>query len=386
VRTVVVTVTYSDDQSIDKSSIGTDDVSISGPAGTLAVNVVDVSASDDGRSATVTYTFAAPEGGFTFDHNGTYTVTLADGSVKDSAGKGVAGKSATFQVALPEPTPVDVGFGNGSAVNTSFMAEALATSLSGKVFVAGHTSGAAVIEVRNADGTLDTTFNKNGQVVSATDTAYYAVVAQGDKIVVGGTIGGDFVLVRYLSTGQIDTSFGKGGRMVVDFGQDNDSIYALAVAPDGKLVAAGQSDGNFAFARYDADGRLDPTFGSGGLTLFDLGGSDLAGAVVVQPDGKVVAAGLSDNQVAVVRLQANGLEDSTAAGSASPFSGDGLLMVTGLVDQEIAANAAPNRHDFMIALDRALKEHALEQAEAAESQARSDALEPAFGSTGAGAA
>ena len=61
-------------------------------------------------------------------------------------------------------------------------------------------------------------------------------------------------------------------------------------------------------------------------------------------------------------------------------------VVTGLVDQEIAANAAPNRHDFMIALDRALKEHALEQAEAAESQARSDALEPAFGSTGAGAA
>jgi twitching motility protein PilT len=58
-------------------------------------------------------------------------------------------------------------------------------------------------------------------------------------------------------------------------------------------------------------------------------------------------------------------------------------VIAGLVDQEIAANAAPNRHDFMIALDRALKEHALEQAQAPD---ESDALEPAFGSTGTGAA
>ena len=61
-------------------------------------------------------------------------------------------------------------------------------------------------------------------------------------------------------------------------------------------------------------------------------------------------------------------------------------VVAGTVDHEVAANAAPNRHDFMIALDRALKEHALEQAAAAESAAQSDAYEPAFGSTGAGAA
>jgi twitching motility protein PilT len=53
-------------------------------------------------------------------------------------------------------------------------------------------------------------------------------------------------------------------------------------------------------------------------------------------------------------------------------------VIAGRVDQEVAANAAPNRHDFMIALDRALKEHALQQAEAADQR---DAL-----ATGAGAA
>jgi hypothetical protein len=56
-------------------------------------------------------------------------------------------------------------------------------------------------------------------------------------------------------------------------------------------------------------------------------------------------------------------------------------VIAGLVDQEIAANAAPNRHDFMIALDRALKEHALEQQQAAEASAQRDTL-----ATGAGAA
>jgi len=61
-------------------------------------------------------------------------------------------------------------------------------------------------------------------------------------------------------------------------------------------------------------------------------------------------------------------------------------VIAGLVDQEIAANAAPNRHDFMIALDRALKEHAVEQAEAAQASSEDHAFEPAFGSTGTGAA
>jgi hypothetical protein len=56
-------------------------------------------------------------------------------------------------------------------------------------------------------------------------------------------------------------------------------------------------------------------------------------------------------------------------------------VIAGLVEQEVAANAAPNRHDFMIALDRALKEHALEQAEAAGAPEQRDAL-----ATGAGAA
>jgi uncharacterized delta-60 repeat protein len=341
----LVTVTYSDDVALDLTTIGTDDVSVSGPSGNLAVDVVNVSSGADGKSATVTYTFAAPGSAFQFEDNGTYTITVNAGAVKDTAGKGVDAASGSFQVALPEPTPVDPGFGVGSSVVTSFVAESVTTSSSGKVLIAGRTGNSAVLEVRNADGTLDTTFNKNGQVVSTVDNAYYSVVAQGDKIVVGGTQNGNFVFVRYNADGKIDPTFGINGRLVVDFGQDNDAAYAMAIAPDGKIVAAGQSDGNFAFARLSADGRLDPTFDQGGLTLFDLGGTDLAGAVVVQSDGKIVAAGTSNGKVAVVRLQSNGLADSTAFGSASPFSGDGMLTIDAL-----AARNDPTVQDRSAAL------------------------------------
>lgn len=339
VTSQIVTVTYTDDVALDLTTIGTDDVTVSGPAGPLAVNVVNVTQGADGKSAVVTYTFAAPEGGFTFEDNGTYSITIAPGAVKDLSGKGIAAASNSFQVALQEPSPIDNGFGGGSPVITSFVAEAVASSDSGKVLVAGRSGNNAVLEVRKSDGSLDTSFNRTGQIVSTVDTAYYAVVAQGDKIVVAGAMGGDLVLVRYFSDGRIDASFGTGGRMVVDFGQANDAAYALAVAPDGKLVAVGQSDGNFAVARFDADGRLDPAFASGGVALMDLGGSDLAGAVAVQADGKIVIAGTSGPNVVVVRLQANGQDDSTNFGSATPFSGDGLLIVPGLAAREDATLA-----------------------------------------------
>ena len=62
-------------------------------------------------------------------------------------------------------------------------------------------------------------------------------------------------------------------------------------------------------------------------------------------------------------------------------------VIAGRVEQEIAANAAPNRHDFMIALDRALKEHALAQADGWACAGSDEVLAaPAAGATGTGAA
>jgi uncharacterized delta-60 repeat protein len=110
---------------------------------------------------------------------------------------------------------------------------------------------------------------------------------------------GDFLLARYLPDGSLDTTSGTGGRAITDFG-GNDGASALVLQPDGKLVAAGTAhagsfSGDFGLARYDPDGNLDPAFGTGGkvTTDFFFGSADSANALVLQPDGRLLAAGFA---------------------------------------------------------------------------------------------
>jgi uncharacterized delta-60 repeat protein len=113
---------------------------------------------------------------------------------------------------------------------------------------------------------------------------------------------------RYNSNGTLDDSFGAGGIVTTDFGlldQGFSVAYAasLAIQPDGGIVAAGRAYINGGFhaglARYNSDGTLDASFGTGGKVTVDFQGPydyDQFSFVVVQPDGKIVAAvsGLGD--------------------------------------------------------------------------------------------
>jgi uncharacterized delta-60 repeat protein len=111
---------------------------------------------------------------------------------------------------------------------------------------------------------------------------------------------GDFALVRYNSDGSLDPGFGSGGRVTTDFSGRDDEAYASALQSDGKIIAAGrttttvgESMGFFALARYNTDGSLDPTFGMDGVvtTSFLPNDLSLAETLVIQPDGKIVAGG-----------------------------------------------------------------------------------------------
>jgi uncharacterized delta-60 repeat protein len=115
------------------------------------------------------------------------------------------------------------------------------------------------------------------------------------KIIVAGfsteqtPIDHDFAVARYEVTGRLDRSFGNGGKVLTDFSGTGSTDIASAVAIDsnGKIVvagisnASGRSDNDFALARYNADGTLDTTFNSTGevLTDFGTGGDDAASAV-----------------------------------------------------------------------------------------------------------
>lgn len=123
--------------------------------------------------------------------------------------------------------------------------------------------------------------------------------------------------------GQLDPSFGTVGELTTSF-SGGDRAEAVAIQPDGKVVIVGQTisagdlaTGDFAIARYNVDGTLDGSFGSGGKATTDFFGfNDGATAVALQADGKIVVAGFAyfsgsglANSLALARYQANGILD-----------------------------------------------------------------------------
>ncbi len=210
---------------------------------------------------------------------------------------------------------LDTSFGTGGRVTTAIgssndIAKAVVLQPDRKLVVAGLStpiggSNFDFVLVRyNANGTLDTRFGTGGKVTTSIDTKddnVNALVLQPDGKIVAAGFGGnfDFALVRYNTDGTLDTNFGNNGdgTVTTDFGSSDERANALVLQPDGKLVAAGYSiSGGFALVRYNADGLLDTSFGGGGKLTTVIGSSrDQAAALVVQPDGKLVAAGYSNN-------------------------------------------------------------------------------------------
>jgi uncharacterized delta-60 repeat protein len=195
----------------------------------------------------------------------------------------------------------------------------------GKIVAAVARGGDFLVLRYDASGILDPTFDGDGKVFTDFGEGYEdanAVVIQPDgKIVVGGSVGcGSFALARYNPDGSLDPSFGTGGQVTTDFG-GCDVISALVLQPDGKIVAAGVTyspySDDFALARYNPDGSLDASFGGGGKVITDFGGSDGASALALQADGKIVAVGHGGQSAALVaRYRTDGSLDAS-------FDGDG---------------------------------------------------------------
>jgi uncharacterized delta-60 repeat protein len=217
---------------------------------------------------------------------------------------------------------LDTGFGSGGKVITDFgsaaddyddVAYALGIqSDDGKIVVAGTSNVSGnndfALVRYYSNGTLDTGFGSGGKVTTAVgsglDTARALVIQSDGQIVVAGTSnnGGknDFALVRYNKTnGSLDTSFDTDGKVTTPVGSLDSAATALAIH-DGKIVAAGISydafNSDFVLVRYNLDGSLDTGFYIGGIVTTSIGsGLDVATALGIQSDSKIVVAGYSFN-------------------------------------------------------------------------------------------
>ena len=234
---------------------------------------------------------------------------------------------------------LDASFGTGGIVTTDFIlnnpdtAYSVAIQSDGKIVLAGSTSSDGIITQfamarYNSTGFLDGSFGSGGKVItdfSGNNSAAYSIALQNDgKIVLGGTsfVGNymNFALARYNTTGAIDESFGSGGKVITDFSGKDDIGYSIAIQNDGKIVVGGTArvglNDNFALARYNSNGTLDASFGTGGKVTTDfLSSSDEGKSILIQPDGKIILGGKTvdnlTNKFALVRYNVNGSLDST---------------------------------------------------------------------------
>jgi uncharacterized delta-60 repeat protein len=237
-------------------------------------------------------------------------------------------------------------------------ATAIIASLIITTAVFGQTASSNLDPTFGSAGTVRTDFS--GNIDQANAVAIQAdgkIVAAGSSFSSSKTVE-DFIVARYNVNGTLDKRFGNNGKITTDFFRNVDSIEALAIQPDGKIVVAGfaQLAGSggtprvFALARYTSDGRLDNSFGNGGSLTTSFGGTfAAASAIMVQPDGKIVVAGTADFNP---RVPGSGLDFAvaryTANGNLDASFGDAGKIVFDFFGSFDQANAAALQPDGKI--------------------------------------
>jgi uncharacterized delta-60 repeat protein len=216
-------------------------------------------------------------------------------------------------------------------------------SNNGKLLIAGYVDNQIAVLRLETDGSLDDAFGENGIAIvdfgQAGEVVFGLALQPDGRIVVAGSVyldltsgvpEADFALARLDADGAIDATFGGDGFVTLDLGGSYEYIFGITLLPNGQIVAAGTTETNgntdYAFARFDANGALDVTFGTGsvaGTTIIDASSqhpyadNDEPYWITVQADGKLVACGVSDTdywdypgQMTAVRLNADGSLDT----------------------------------------------------------------------------
>lgn len=291
------------------------------------------------------------------------------------------------QAARAADGELDPTFGSGGKVLTDLSGgvdslNEIALQPDGKIVAAGFyrlSNGNAHIELAryNSDGSLDSTFGTGGKVTTIVstfgETANDVVIQPDGKIVIVGSVktpvSGDpaFLAIRYNSNGSLDKSFGSGGIVITNIGDNADRAETLVLQPDGKIIAAGEMgifrppgeerNTDIAIVRYNTDGSLDASFGTNGKTISDFGPSpeyyaEDANDIILLSDGKFIIVGDSDGSgyydFLIARYNADGTLDTSfgTGGRTKTDLGDGY--------QDGASTAALQRDGKIVSVGAAL--------------------------------
>ena len=222
---------------------------------------------------------------------------------------------------LPNGNP-DITFGDSGAIRERYgQISALALLPNGKIVAAGFSGDAYrgslkfLIERYNTNGKLDKTFSGDGVVDTAVvpNTCYItdlAIQPDGKILVSGGTYVEPgyphFTVARYNKNGSIDTSFGTGGLAITLFPANSGGDLAQAdkvMLWNDKIIAAGYNDvssfynhSDLALVSYNTNGTLDSSFGNNGVQHANYEYNEFTGSAALQPDGKIILLGLGRDE------------------------------------------------------------------------------------------
>lgn len=299
----------------------------------------------------------------TFNTTGIATKLIGTGAVAYNVVVDASGKYIIVGVSIIGGAPIvtvaryntdgtiDSTFGSSGIATKRIFSSAgaydVALQSSGKIVTAGFTVNSGMREFAlirfNTDGSVDTTFNGSGTIataIGADASAYSLAIQANDRIIAAGVSNNQFALARYTINGSLDSAFGSGGIVTTMIG-GNAQINDVILQSNGKIIAVGFSNNQFALARYNTNGTLDATFGTAGIVTTGIGTTALANSVTLQNNGQIIVAGTCDTGAVIVRYNIDGSIDTS-------FGTNGIVNfptsynapdIFGISDVNIAADA-----------------------------------------------
>lgn len=179
-----------------------------------------------------------------------------------------------------------------------------------KIVLAGYSQASPLVTGRtalvrlNSNGSLDTTFGVDGKVISSAGTASErssaALLLEDGSIITAGRVENatlDLLVRKFTAAGAVDSSFGTSGHMILNFKNGSDWATGIQRNPvDGRILISGEygippTKSDALVMAITANGKIDSTYGTYGLSFININASDVANALTIQPDGKIVITG-----------------------------------------------------------------------------------------------